>query len=259
MFTRSSRACYRFGACAESRQSWSSPWPRPPGGRSGIRPGSGLRVPCPRSGRGQRRVHRVAQHRRHTGRDLRLGGARLLVGSPGGETDRATIDAGVTLAANQTYLLANNTPRADTRERSSPIRPTATASATSRPRASPASPLQRADRGRRRRCTEQSLSRRDRPHHDGHQRRRVVRTHAATPGNNATDFASLTPSEPENFDMTVPADPAPSVTASDPANNAANVDRDANLHVTLSEPVKRVRRRVLALPAVARRSRSLTC
>jgi uncharacterized protein len=55
--------------------------------------------------------------------------------------------------------------------------------------------------------------------------------------NNAADFASRTPSNPENFDMTGPADPAPSVTASDPANNAANVPVGTNLRITFSEPV----------------------
>ena len=54
---------------------------------------------------------------------------------------------------------------------------------------------------------------------------------------NAADFASRTPSDPQNSGGTAPADPAPSVTAADPANNAANISRDTNLRITFSEPV----------------------
>jgi endonuclease/exonuclease/phosphatase family metal-dependent hydrolase len=56
-------------------------------------------------------------------------------------------------------------------------------------------------------------------------------------GNNAADFRSRTPSDPQNSEQTGPADPAPAVADSEPGNGDSNVDRNANIRVTFSEPV----------------------
>ena len=55
--------------------------------------------------------------------------------------------------------------------------------------------------------------------------------------NNAADFQGPKPGNPQNFEQTGPADPAPSVADSDPGNGDANVNRDTNIRVTFSEPV----------------------
>ena len=158
-------------------------------------------------------------------------------GSPGGETDRATIDAGVTLAANQTYLLANNNASGGY---SGTVQPDQTYGNGVSDFTSTSFAGIRLYNGS---TVVDGVGAPNSPCREGTglittgTNGDVSYERSGDAGNNATDFASLTPSEPENFDMTVPADPAPSVTASDPANNAANVDRDANLRVTFSEPV----------------------
>ena len=58
-------------------------------------------------------------------------------------------------------------------------------------------------------------------------------------GDNAADFTSRTPADPETGcdDGPPPGDQPPSVTATDPADGASQVDEGASIRVTFSEPV----------------------
>ena len=66
-------------------------------------------------------------------------------------------------------------------------------------------------------------------------------SHATNTGNNASDFALITPSNPQSSASTcigeTPVDDAPSVSATTPANGATGVPGTTYISVTFSEPV----------------------
>ena len=68
-----------------------------------------------------------------------------------------------------------------------------------------------------------------------------VAGHATDTGDNATDFALITPSNPQNSSSTcigqVPADEAPEVDSTTPADGAVGVENDASISITFSEAV----------------------
>jgi predicted extracellular nuclease len=157
-------------------------------------------------------------------------------GSPGNASTRATIDAGTTLAAGQAYLLTNDaasgysgsvpgdqtygTGVSDFTNTSFAGIRLMNGSTVVDGVGAPQSP-----------CREGTGITTTTTNGD------VSYERSGDTNNNTADFASRTPSDPQNFDMTGPSDPAPSVTGSDPANNAANVPVDTNIRITFSEPV----------------------
>ena len=161
--------------------------------------------------------------------------------------NRATVDAGVTLAAGQAYLFANNTASGGYSGTAAPDETYGTgftdfaasnqsgmrlangSGATIDQVGSPASP-----------CREGAgFTTPDSPT-TGFDRsfERVGQTQDTD--NNAADFQGPKAGNPENFEMTkptTPGDDGPEVESSDPAAGDSEVDRGADVTVTFTEPV----------------------